>query len=159
MYARTAMNYDIHMPQRSRVDFLEDVVQLVSKRFPLIKLERSAEDFSLRLNGHWISLENLYRAAGDRQDLLESTVDRWVIELLRAAEGSPDLKAPLEEVRDRILPMILPAGAREEDDDSTMRQMLLAGLNVGYVIDAPHSMAHISRQRARQWGVDIDDLH
>src|SRR4051812_46016223 len=115
MYALTTINYDAPMPQRSRVDFLEDVAQLVSKRSPLIKLERSAEDFSLRLNGHWISLKNLYRAWGDRQDPLESTVDRWVIELLRAAEGSPDQKAPLDEVRDRILPMILPAGADHED--------------------------------------------
>ena len=146
------------MAQRSRVDFLEDVAQLVSKRFPLINLERSAADFSLRLNGHWVSLENLYRASADRQDLLESTVDRWVIELLRAAEGSPDLKAPLDEVRDRVLPMILPAGARG-DDDSMMRQMLVSGLTVGYVIDSPHSMAHISRQLAEGWGTDIDDLH
>src|SRR5438128_9202185 len=104
----------LKMPLRpSRADFLDQVADFVGKRFPLVKLTTDADQSSIRINGHWTRLENLYRTVADRPDLFAKQVERWVVELLRAAEGTPDQTAPFDEIKDRILPMLLSKGPRD----------------------------------------------
>jgi len=57
-----------------------------------VKIARGDEPFSMRVNGNLASLENLYRMALLRPTETKRQVERWIVELLRAAEGAPDLE-------------------------------------------------------------------
>ena len=81
------------MPELSREQFTRHVIEVVRKRFPLAKVGRSTEPFSLRINGRIASLESLYRLALLRPDNMEHQVERWAVEMLRASEGIPDSEA------------------------------------------------------------------
>src|SRR4051812_39891286 len=91
----------------NREQFVEQVLRIIPERFPLVKLARGDEAFSLRVNGHVAPLENIYRAVNLRPEEMRHIVERWVVELLRAAEGTPDRNGSFDELRDRIYPMIL----------------------------------------------------
>ena len=49
------------MPQVSREQFAQNVIDMVRSRFPLVRIARAEQSFSIRLNGRTASLENLYR--------------------------------------------------------------------------------------------------
>src|SRR5215218_7843481 len=97
----------------SKDQFLARVVAIVHERFPLVKIEPGDEGFSLSVNGAVAPLENLYRVTALHPDDLKHHVERWAVELLRASEGTPDASASYDEVKDRILPMIV---SGEPDD-------------------------------------------
>jgi len=130
---------------------------VVEKRFPLVKIARGSEPFSMKVNGHMASLENLYRIAVLRPEEMQRHVERWIVELIRAAEGSPDFHSALEEVRGRIVPMILAdesLGTRHP-----LAQQLIDGLSVAYALDSDRTIAYLTPERAREWNVTVDDLH
>jgi uncharacterized protein YtpQ (UPF0354 family) len=146
------------MSSPSREKFVQQVLSCVADRFPLVKIARGDEPFSMRVNGHVASLENLYRAVVLSPDESRHQIERWVVELLRAAEGNPDRTGSFEELKDRILPMIL----AEEDvaaHKHTVTQQLIEGLRVAYAIDSDRTIAYIPEAQFEQWGVSRDDLH
>src|SRR3954471_18686090 len=100
----------VHYPSMSspRDEFVEQVTQIVRARFPLVKLTPGDEKFTVRVNGNLVSLENIYRMTSLKPEEMKHSIERWVVELLRAAEGSPDKELSFEELKERILPMILP---------------------------------------------------
>lgn len=164
------------MPDLSREQFYDQVIQIVRGKFPLVKLSRAEQAFSLRLNGHVASLENLYRVSMLRPQDLKRHVERWALELLRVAEGTPDQTADYEEVRERVMPLLIsqppemiapdaaeaPAGASGEPadpDGNVVSAPLVANLRVAYVIDSDRSMSYIPPGTVKRWGVDLDDLH
>src|SRR5215469_13122209 len=96
------------MSTPTREQFINEVLKVVGDRFPLVKIARAEETFSMRVNGHVASLENLYRMSVLRPESTQRHVERWIVELLRAAEGTPDLDGTFEELKPRIMPMIVP---------------------------------------------------
>src|SRR4051812_21730370 len=88
--------------EMNREAFAQHVIELVRARFPLVKIGRAEQPFSLRVNGQVASLENLYRWSRLKPDDLKHHVERWAVELLRASEGSPDQGASFDELRDRV---------------------------------------------------------
>ena len=159
------------MPDLSREQFYDQVIQIVRGKFPLVQLSRAEQAFSLRLNGHVASLENLYRVSMLRPQDLRRHVERWALELLRVAEGTPDQTADYSELRDRVMPLLIsqppeassPSGAGEETTDSGDAGMisvpLVAGLRVAYVVDSDRSMSYIPPATIRRWRVQLDELH
>jgi uncharacterized protein YtpQ (UPF0354 family) len=147
------------MAKLSRADFMELVADLIGKRFPLIKLEKSEGDFALRLNGAWARLENLYRSCMQQGDDVTHLVERWVTEMLRASEGSPDQTASYEELKHRILPMVLSAAPRDRSGPAMVTQQLVDGLTVGYAVDSEHTIAYIPKVTFESWNITIDQLH
>src|SRR5688572_23616845 len=95
------------MAEMTREQFVDRVIEQVREKFPLVKLARGDEPFSLRVNGNVVALENLYRMVQIRPDEMKRQVERWVVELIRAGEGTPDMVAGFDEIKDRILPMVL----------------------------------------------------
>jgi uncharacterized protein YtpQ (UPF0354 family) len=142
----------------SREQFVEQIFQVVPARFPLVKLARSAEPFSLAVNGHVVSLENLYRLAQLNPEDVRRHIERWMVELLRAAEGAPDRDASFDELKERIYPMILPEWAGDAHRETVM-QPLIEGLNVGYAIDSDRTIAYLHQAQFKQWDVTVDDVH
>lgn len=146
--------------EMSREQFYEQVMQIVRSRFPLVKLSRSDRSFALRMNGHVASLENLYRAACLKPDELQRQVERWALELLRVAEGTPDRTAGYSEIKDRVMPMLVHQPLTQGGmDTSVVSQPLVANLHVAYVIDSDRSMSYIAPAMLSRWGVDLDALH
>ena len=153
------------MSKPSRSEFIGQVEQLITARFPLVKLQRNEEEFSLRINGHWTSLENLFRmSTGEFEEetygqRLQKNVERWVVELLRAAEGTPDQTAPFDELRERIFPVVLSQGRRDVSGMAMVTQQLLPGLIVGYALDSTRTMTYISPKQFEEWKISVEELH
>jgi uncharacterized protein YtpQ (UPF0354 family) len=143
-----------------REQFAQQVIEMVRARFPLVKIARAEQPFAVRVNGHVASLENLYRMSRLTPDDIKYHVERWAVELLRAAEGTPDQGAPLDQIRERILPMILSDAQVESGNAQAMvGQPLVAGLNVVYAIDADRTISYIPKAHFDGWGIAVDDLH
>lgn len=149
----------MHMPSLSRIDFLDLVSDVIAKRFPLVQVERNEADFALRLNGSWTRLENLYRTCMQQGDDINHTIERWITEMLRASEGTPDQQASYEELRERIMPMILSSAPRDRSGPPMVTQQLLEGLTVAYAVDSEQTIAYIPKQTFDSWTVAVDELH
>src|SRR5438067_3616837 len=130
------------MSAMSREQFVEQVLRHVPEKFPLVKLARGDEPFSMRINGHVVSLENIYRVAVLQPDEMRHHIERWVVELLRAAEGTPDRTGSYEELKERIFPMIL-ADRAGGPPQHTISQPLVEGLLVAYAIDSDRTITYI----------------
>jgi hypothetical protein len=148
------------MPELSREKFYDQVVQIIRAKFPLVKLSRAEDSFAMRMNGHVASLENLYRVALLRPEDTQKHVERWALELLRAAEGSPDQNADFEEIKDRIMPLLISGAPEVQSPTSSMvHSPLVANLSVAYVIDSDRAMSYIPPAALQRWGVELEKLH
>ncbi len=147
------------MAELSREQFIDRIIEHVRVKFPLVKLARADRKFSMNVNGTLAPLENLYRVSLLRPDDLDRHVDRWMVELLRAAEGTPDQSGEYEELKDRILPMVLSSAATELKTDTMVTQPLINGLIVAYALDSDRTISYIPGGLFEQWKMSIDDLH
>ena len=174
----------------TREAFAQAVIRRVRGKFPLVKIGRAKhQPFAVRVNGHVASLENLYRISRLKPGDLQHQVERWAVELLRAGEGTPDRSADWEAIKDRVLPMILPADAKGEAAsdaaamdaalnppgladatsplisgkprgiDALITQPLVPGLRTGYVIDGDRTIAYIPWEALGRWDLDVEHLH
>lgn len=147
------------MAALSREKFVEEVLRIVPERFPLVKLARGDAPFSMRVNGQSVSLESLYRTALLRPEEMRPMIERWMVELLRATEGSPDRGGSFEDLKDRILPMVLSEQSVEADHRQTLAEPLVPGLRIAYAIDSDHSIAYIPRPQFKAWDVPLEEVH
>jgi uncharacterized protein YtpQ (UPF0354 family) len=146
------------MSAPTRENFIQQVLQCVAERFPLVKIARGEQPFSMKVNGHVASLENLYRSVALHPDESRHQIERWIVELLRASEGSPDRTGSFEELKERILPMIL-SDKDAAAHKTTVMQPLIEGLQVAYAIDSDRTIAYIPEPHFESWGISRDDLH
>ncbi len=140
-----------------REQFVRRVSQIVRDRFPLVKIGGGDGSFSLSVNGSMAPLENLYRVANLRPEELQRHVERWMVELLRAAEGTPDEDASYDEVKDKIMPMVLPASA-VQSTPGIVHEPLIPGLIVGYAIDHDRTISYLPMTKFSEWGITMDQL-
>jgi uncharacterized protein YtpQ (UPF0354 family) len=163
----TRSSQPLHLPAPSSYDcgmavtreqFVEQMLRIVPERFPLVQLARGDAPFSILVNGNIVGLENLYRLVALQPEEMRRHIERWMVELLRAAEGSPDRTSSYESLKDRIYPMILPenAGAAHLD---TLSEPLVEGLRIAYAIDSDRTIADIPRAQFNEWRVAAEDLH
>jgi len=145
------------MSTPTREQFVNEVLQLVGDKFPLVKISRADKAFSMRVNGHVASLENLYRMSLLRPESTRRQVERWMVELLRAAEGSPDLDGTFEELQPRIMPMVVAENA--DPRHIAVMQPLIPGLSIAYGIDNDRTISHVTRKRLQKWKVTVEELH
>src|SRR5688572_15848084 len=161
----------------TREVFAQTVIDRVRQRFPLVKIGRARQPFSVRVNGHVASLENLYRIWRLKPKELQHQIERWAVELLRASEGSPDREADFEAVADRLLPMVLPCDDARDPPaaaptgesasgiappgrlDHLATQPLVPGLCIGYVIDGDRTISYVPWAALKRWNVDLERLH
>jgi hypothetical protein len=142
-----------------REQFMEQVLRHVHDKFPLVKLARGGMPFSIVINGYPAPLENLYRLVSLRPAEMNRHVERWVVELLRAAEGHPDHSSTFEELRQRILPMVIPEAAGYLQPSTMACQPFVADLLIAYAVDQDRTIDYIPRGRFEQWGISLDQLH
>jgi len=147
------------MPETTREQFAQKVIDIVRAKFPLVKIARSEQAFSLKVNGHVASLENLYRIARLRPDDVEHNVERWAVELLRAGEGTPDHGATFEQLQERVLPMVLSQKSSDPEASVMITQPLVPGLQIAYAIDSDRTISYIPQPLFKRWGLSVDQLH
>jgi len=132
---------------------------MVGERFPLVRVEADRAGFALRINNHLASLENLYRTVAQHPEDFRHQVERWIVELLRAAEGHPDEREGFGAIKGRILPMVLSPEDVLAHGDAALAQPLVEGLCVAYAIDNDRSITYIPKPMFESWGVTLDELH
>jgi uncharacterized protein YtpQ (UPF0354 family) len=147
------------MAELTREQFVEQVFTIVKARFPLVKLARAEQSFSLKLNGHIAALENLYRGVLLRPEEMQHQVERWAVELIRASEGSPDADASFEELKERILPMVLAQLPDEPGASGVFTQPLIDGLQIAYAVDNDRTINYVLRSTFARWNIDLEELH
>jgi len=147
----------LQMKVPTREQFVVELIDHVKVKFPLVKIVPGDEEFTLKINGQTASLENLYRIVALRPEERLHHIDRWVVELLRAGEGVPDAVSTYEELRERILPMILPGDSNLYK--GVVTSQLVEGLMIGYALDRDRTISYISQERFSEWDVSIEDLH
>jgi hypothetical protein len=154
------------MATPTREQFVAQVIEIVTKRFPLLTVTPADDDFAVRIKpkkergpGHLASLENLYRMILlDPADVTHH-VERWAVELLRASEGHPDEDGPFEQIKERIMPMILPTKFCDQAYETVVSEPLIEGLRVAYAIDSDRTISYISKKLFDGWDMTVDDLH
>jgi uncharacterized protein YtpQ (UPF0354 family) len=150
--------YDTDMAAMSREQFIEQLFRFVPEKFPLVKMSRGDQPFSVRFNGNTVALENIYRVALLQPKEMRRAIERWVVELLRAAEGSPDRKGKFDDLKDRLLPIILPS-KNTAAPELIVSQPLVEGLIVAYAIDSDRTISYLPRDQFDSWQMSLDDLH
>lgn len=81
-----------------------------------------------------------------------------MVELLRASEGSPDQTASFDEVKARVMPMVLAETATDKEG-AMVSEVLLPGLRVVYALDNDRTIAYIPQQVFDEWGITLEQLH
>jgi uncharacterized protein YtpQ (UPF0354 family) len=147
------------MSSPSRDEFPEIVMKLVRSKFPLVKIAAVKEGFAVTVNGHAASLENLYRLVSLRPDDVKQQVNRWIVELLRAAEGTHDQEGTFAELKERILPLVLSTEGAENRGPSVVTQPFVEGLTIAYAIDSDRTISYLSRSHFAAWNIHFDKLH
>jgi uncharacterized protein YtpQ (UPF0354 family) len=147
------------MSQPAREKFVEQVIEVIRGKFPLVKVARAEKSFSLKLNGHTAPLENLYRIVSLKPDESQRQIQRWVVELLRASEGTPDESGSFEDLKDRVLPVLLGDGPQDVDSRGIVTQPLIDGLRVAYALDHDRTISYLAKPVFDSWQIEVDDLH
>jgi hypothetical protein len=148
------------MSAPTREQFVEQVITHVRGKFPLVKIGRAEEQsFSVVINGYPASLENLYRLSMLRPDETQHHVDRWIVELLRAAEGPPDQLEAFDEIKPRLLPMVLAIDGNDTIAAHMVTQPLVPGLIVSYAVDHDRTISYVPQRTFDTWKMTVDELH
>lgn len=147
------------MSSPTREQFIEQILKIVPEKFPLVRISRGDEIFSLKVNGVLVQLEDLYRRALLQPDEVRQQIERWMVELLRATEGSPDRAGSFEELKERILPMVLSERDFAGPHRQTMAEPLVPGLRIAYAIDSDRTIAYIPRPQFNSWHISSEELH
>lgn len=147
------------MGATSREQFVQQVLDVMHSKFPVAKVARAGEPFTVHINGQSAPLENLYRSCSLQPERTNEFIEQWVLEIVRAGEGLPDQHAKYEELSDRILPMVVPEDARTRPGEQVLSQPLVPGLMVTYAVDNPRSLMYISEATRKRWNVDPEALH
>lgn len=145
--------------QPSRERFVDEVLTVVKGKFPLVKVARGELPFTLRVNGGSVSLENLYRTVLLKPEESKHHIERWMVELLRAAEGIPDQGGTFEQLKERILPMVLSEPSADAPQGQMVTEPLIEGLVIAYAVDNDRTIAYIPKAQFDAWHVSMDDLH
>jgi uncharacterized protein YtpQ (UPF0354 family) len=147
------------MPSLTREQFVQQVIDVAHGRFPAAKIARAEQPFSLKVNGQIASLENLYRSSLLQPEQSNQFIERWMLEIVRASEGPPDLNAKFEELAERIMPVVMREDAPETTTSTMISQPLVSGLIVTYAVDSARSLWYVSRDTFNRWGISQDALH
>jgi hypothetical protein len=142
-----------------REEFPALIMKMVKAKFPLVKIASAKDGFAVTVNGNLATLENLYRMAALQPDGLQQHVNRWMVELLRAAEGTHDQEGTFDELKPRLLPLVLSSEGAQARGPSVVTQPLIEGLIVAYAIDSDRTISYLGKSHFAQWNITLDELH
>ncbi|MEZ6063909.1 MAG: DUF1444 family protein [Planctomycetaceae bacterium] len=138
--------------------FRQDVMQLARRYFPLLKVEPAA-GFSVRVQESEVNLANFYRSYLKRPERFEQIVLPGLTTVVRLQEwGQDQIMPPLDEVRDRIMPMLYPEDDADEGLTDFVRRPWVGGLVVMFVVDEDDTYRFVHRELLNRWQITPEEL-
>lgn len=139
--------------------FAERVLALGRKKFPLLKFEL-AEGFQLKIETTILNLANFYRAYIRQPDRIEQILLPAMTTAVQIQGwGDHVTTPPLEQVRDRVMPMLYSEQAWRERFADILGEPWIAGLVILYVVDESNAYWYIREELLKEWGLTPAGLH
>jgi uncharacterized protein YtpQ (UPF0354 family) len=139
--------------------FAQRVLELARKRFPLLDSKLSGE-LQLSIGESTLNLFNFYRSYVRAPERFEEVVLPALTTVVQVQEwGTAQTKPPLDNVRDRIMPMLYPETVWQSKFSGFVGSPWVAGLAVLYVVDEAHAYWYIPHDLLAQWDLSADQLH
>ncbi len=156
----TGKDYDDSAPHAvSPEAFADRVVALARDRFPLLECQQE-EDFCLRLGSSQVNLHNFYRTYQKTPERFEEIVLPALTAAVRVQEwGEAQAEPPLDDVADRIMPMLYPEDAWQESFESFVSAPWVGGLVIAYVVDDADTYWYVGRSLLERWEISEEELH
>lgn len=139
--------------------FAQRVLELAKEKFPL--LESSLQpDFQLKLGPSQINLFNFYRSYVAAPHRLVAIVLPALTTVVQVQGwGKEQTEPKLDDVRERILPMLYPEAVWHERFKNFAGREWVAGLAVLYVVDESHAYWYVRDDLLDRWKMTPDELH
>lgn len=148
------------MSDITREQFVQRLIQQIHAQFPLVRIARAPQQpFSVLVNGHLASLENLYRLTVLNPEEMYHNVERWMVEMLRASEGHPDHAGSFQQLKDRIMPVVTVPHPGDVHTATMVSQPFVADLLIAYAIDQERTIDYIPQSHFASWHMNVDQLH
>ena len=139
--------------------FAERVLGFARRTYPSMAAELE-DGFRLKLGHSRVNLFNFYRAFSNAPERFDEIIGAGLQTVLDAEEWSArDGNPPLDEVRDRVMPMLYPLDVWRENLSEFVGNSWVAGLTILYVVDEPHAYWYIRRDLLDRWGLSESTLH
>jgi len=139
--------------------FTERVVGLLRERFPGATCEALGE-LRVRIDDSVVSLANSYRQYQLFPEQFDEALLPTVESITLSRRWTIDRDPPaLDEVRERILPMLYPESVWRQMLGESVASPWIARMVVLYVVDEPHSYWFIRRDLLAGWGLTPERLH
>ncbi|HLJ10255.1 MAG TPA: DUF1444 family protein, partial [Planctomycetaceae bacterium] len=139
--------------------FERRVLELARRKFPLLDCER-APDFQIKVGGSKVNLFNFYRSYVSTPEQFESIILPALTTVVQVQGWGKDQTEPtLDQVRDRIMPMLYPEAIWQERFPNFVGEPWVGGLVILYVVDESRAYWYIRNDLMETWGLPLDELH
>ena len=139
--------------------FAQRVLDLARGKFPLLACE-TVPDFQIKLGDSKVNLFNFYRSYVNSPSQFEAIVLPALTTVVQVQGwGKAQTEPTLDDVRDRIMPMLYPEDAWQERIPNFVGMPWVGGLVVLYVVDESHAYWYIRDDLLEAWHLSLDDLH
>lgn len=139
--------------------FGQRVLEVAENQFPDHDVQLD-DRLQLRLGDSIINLFNLYRSYIVSPERFDEIVQPALSTLLEVQSWGPArLNPPLDDVHDRIMPMLYPESVWKEHFAEFVAEPWVAGLVILYVVDESDSYWYIRDDLIEQWSISLDRLH
>lgn len=138
--------------------FVTQALDLARAKFPRHESQRS-DQFQLRLGDARVNLLSYYRMYINSPDRFEQIVLPALQEAVDVQHGSKSFDPELEDVRDRIMPMLYPEEMWRTEFPNFVGTPWMGGLVVLYVVDEEHAYWFLRSELLERWQIDSDELH
>ncbi len=139
--------------------FATRVLDLAREKFPLLEC-RQCDEFQLTLGESTINLFNFYRSYVNCPERFQEIVLPALTTMVQVQEwGDAQTEPPLDDVRDRIMPMLYPESVWRESFPNFVARPWIANLMVLYVVDESQAYWYIRNDLLERWQLTQDELH
>ena len=139
--------------------FADRVLNIARDQFPGYVCELD-DQLQLQLGESRINLFNVYRRYANSPDQFEEIVQP-ALDTLHDVQNwdSSRLNPSLDDIRDRIMPMLYPESTWKKQFPEFAAQPWIAGLTILYVVDETDAYWYLRNDLIEPWGVTIEDIH
>ncbi len=138
--------------------FRQDVVALTRRYFPLLDVSVSG-GFSVRVQDSEVNLANFYRSYVKRPERFEQIVLPGLTTVVRLQEwGQDQIMPPLDEVRERVMPMLYPESDADDSLKDFVRRNWVGGLVVMFVVDEDDTYRFVHHELLNRWQITAEEL-
>lgn len=139
--------------------FARRVLDLAKRKFPLLACEQ-APDFQIKVGESSVNLFNFYRSYVNSPQNFEAIVLPALTTVVQVQEwGKSQIEPSLDDVRDRIMPMLYPEDVWQERFPTFVGNAWVGGLVVLYVVDESQAYWYIRGDLLDKWEMSPDELH